>query len=91
MLPGILHGLGSAGVYTPLASQVAESVLADCRMTAMGFFTCNVEIGEGLGAFMLGLTARLLTYPQMFILVALVPFIRVAATVATPLLKSNRG
>ena len=74
---GMLFGLGSGGVYTPLACQVVEHAPVEYRNTAMGFFMLNIELGQTLGALVMGSISHLLSYPRMFLIAGFLPIIGV--------------
>ncbi len=92
MIPAILYGLGTAAIYTPLASQVIDCMPVAYRMTGMGIFMSNVEIGQGLGAVALGIASRSMSYPQMFAVIAVAPIVgMVAVLVGNPTTRCKLG
>lgn len=90
LVSGILYGLGSAAVYTPLACQVADTATGNSKTGAMGLFMLSIEVGQSLGAMMCGTASRAMTYPQVFVLLALVPIAGILVFVGFPVTQPSR-
>lgn len=75
IIPAILHGLGTSAVYAPLASQVIDCIPARHKMTGMSIFMSNVEIGQAVGAILIGAFADSMSYSRVFAIMGVVPII----------------
>lgn len=75
VIPGILYGLGTSGIYVPLTHLVIEHLPPAKKMTGMGIFMANLEIGAGLGPLLAGILSNRLTYSQIFAFIAIAPIV----------------
>ncbi|HQJ24085.1 MAG TPA: MFS transporter [Bacillota bacterium] len=84
ILPAIAYGLGTSAVYTPLAQQVVDYMPKSQRMSAMGVFMSNVDVGQGLGAMIFGTLASRLSYGKIFVIMGVWAAVAIAAVIMGP-------
>lgn len=84
ILPAVAYGLGTSAVYTPLAQQVVDCMPKSQRMSAMGVFMANVDVGQGLGAMIFGTLASRMTYSRIFVIMGVWAAVAIAAVALGP-------
>ena len=84
IIPGILYGLGTSAIYTPLATQVVDYMPEAQKMAALGIFMSHVDIGQGLAGVALGAMLETVTYSEMFVLISLVTPLALIAVLLGP-------
>lgn len=73
MIAGAMMGLGFGGAQIGLMTLTVDSVDAESRGAALGYFQAAFEIGIGVGSIALGIVAQSVGFQGMFLVASLIP------------------
>lgn len=81
ILPAVLAGIGTSSIYTPIVSSVLEVMPPQFRMGGLGFFLISFEIGQGIASLIIGTCLQFMSYPQIFMIIAVFQLLGLACVV----------